>query len=156
MDRQRRAAAPPDVGRADGDCLPKRHPRAALAEIDLAMLKEDPFHCCGDEACPNLNGAPVRAKDSPVGDGLAATRLCPVNVGAFEQAMERAVKADEADNLAECENALTEARRIVDRLKPPRRSTISGRCPAQAPYRAAEDWLDNRHEHSDRSRGHLV
>jgi hypothetical protein len=41
-------------------------------------------------------------------------------VEAFEQAMERAVKADAAGNLAECENALSEARRIVDRLKPPR------------------------------------
>ena len=52
-----------------------------------------------------------------MGDGLAATRLCPVNVEAFEQAMESAVKADEADNLAECENALTEARRILNQAK---------------------------------------
>jgi hypothetical protein len=39
------------------------------------------------------------------------------NVEAFEQAMERAVKADEADNLAECEKALTEARRILNQAK---------------------------------------
>jgi len=39
------------------------------------------------------------------------------NVEAFEQAMERAVTADEADNLAECETALTEARGILDRAK---------------------------------------
>jgi hypothetical protein len=39
------------------------------------------------------------------------------NVEAFEQAMDRAVKADEADNLAECERALTEARRILDQAK---------------------------------------
>ena len=39
-------------------------------------------------------------------------------VETFEQAMERAVKADEADNLAECENALTEARRVLDRVHP--------------------------------------
>jgi hypothetical protein len=34
------------------------------------------------------------------------------DVEAFEQAMDRAVTADEANNLAECENALAEARRI--------------------------------------------
>ena len=34
---------------------------------------------------------------------------------AFLQALERANTADKADNLAECENALTEARRILDR-----------------------------------------
>jgi hypothetical protein len=39
------------------------------------------------------------------------------NVEAFEQAMDRAVKADETDNLAECEKALTEARRILDQAK---------------------------------------
>ena len=39
------------------------------------------------------------------------------NVKAFEEAMELAVKADEADNLAECERALTEARRILDQAK---------------------------------------
>jgi hypothetical protein len=39
------------------------------------------------------------------------------NVEAFEQAMDRAVKADETDNLAECEIALTEARRILDQAK---------------------------------------
>ena len=39
------------------------------------------------------------------------------DVEAFEQAMERAVKADEADNRAECKKALTEARGILDRAK---------------------------------------
>jgi hypothetical protein len=39
------------------------------------------------------------------------------NVEALEQAMDRAVKADETDNLAECEIALTEARRILDQAK---------------------------------------
>jgi hypothetical protein len=39
------------------------------------------------------------------------------NVEAFEQAMQLAVKADEADNLAECEKALTEARRILNQAK---------------------------------------
>jgi hypothetical protein len=34
------------------------------------------------------------------------------DVEAFEQAMNRAVIADEANNLTECENALAEARRI--------------------------------------------
>jgi hypothetical protein len=38
---------------------------------------------------------------------------------AYLQAMDRAVAADEAGTLAECEKALTDARGIVDRLKPP-------------------------------------
>jgi hypothetical protein len=37
---------------------------------------------------------------------------------AYHQAMERAVAADKAGNLAECEKALTEARRVVDRVNP--------------------------------------
>jgi hypothetical protein len=37
---------------------------------------------------------------------------------AYLQAMARAVAADEAGNLAECEKALTEARRVLDRAHP--------------------------------------
>jgi len=37
---------------------------------------------------------------------------------AYLQAMDRAVAADEGGNLAECENALTEARRVLDRIHP--------------------------------------
>jgi hypothetical protein len=36
---------------------------------------------------------------------------------AYHQAMERAVTADKAGKLAECENALTEARRVLDQVK---------------------------------------
>jgi hypothetical protein len=39
------------------------------------------------------------------------------NAEAYFQAMDRAVAADEAGNLAECENALTEVRRVVDQAK---------------------------------------
>jgi hypothetical protein len=40
------------------------------------------------------------------------------DIDAYDQALERALTADRANNLAECENALTEARRILDRITP--------------------------------------
>ena len=45
-------------------------PWTGRGELQLRQMSEEPM----------VNGAPVRAQDSPVGDGLAATRLCPVNV----------------------------------------------------------------------------
>jgi hypothetical protein len=43
--------------------------------------------------------------------------LSEKDLEAFDQAIQRAVKADEADNLVECENALKEARQILGQLK---------------------------------------
>jgi hypothetical protein len=50
------------------------------------------------------------------------------NIDAYDQAMERAVEADEGDNLAECEKALTEARGILDAQTD--RLILPDRCPS--------------------------
>jgi hypothetical protein len=51
---------------------------------------------------------PNSVANAEVGLGEASGK----DVEDFERAMDRAVKADDANNLAECENALSEARRI--------------------------------------------
>ena len=61
-------------------------------------------------------GATMHRQPTPSSVAQAEGRPAK-NVEAFEQAMELAVKADEADNLAECESASTEARRILNQAK---------------------------------------
>jgi hypothetical protein len=51
---------------------------------------------------------PNSVANAEVGLGEASGK----DVEAFEREMDRAVTANEANNLAECENALAEARRI--------------------------------------------
>jgi hypothetical protein len=63
-----------------------------------------------------LSGATMHRQPTP--KSVAQVEGRPEkNVEAFEQAMEKAVKADEADNLPECEKALTEARRKLGQAK---------------------------------------
>jgi hypothetical protein len=61
----------------------------------------------------------MHRQPTPKSVGRAEEQLGEIskkNVEAYLQAMERAVAADEADNLTARGNALTEARRILDQV----------------------------------------
>jgi hypothetical protein len=86
--------------------------RSAAKEKTNAIAAAGP---AGNES----TAATMHRQPTPRSVGRAEERLGEMSkkdVEAYLRAMERAVAADQADNLAACENALTEARRILDQV----------------------------------------
>jgi hypothetical protein len=70
----------------------------------------------GESTAATMHRQPTPKSVTQAGEQLG--ELSDKDAEAYLQAMERAVAADKAGNLAECENALTEARRVLDRVDP--------------------------------------
>jgi hypothetical protein len=92
-----------------------------ISGVRAAAKEQSNALAIAGEAGDESTAATMHRQPTPKSLAQAEERLGEISdkdAEAYLQAMKRAVAADEAGNRAECENALTEARRVLDRVHP--------------------------------------